>query len=120
MEGGGRSAFVTGGSGFIGGRLIRRLVGDGWRVRGLARSDRSASVVAERGAEPVRGDLDDVGSMRAGAEGCDVAFHAAAHLGEWGTREEFERGNVGGTRNALEAARAPGYGGSFTWGRRRD
>jgi nucleoside-diphosphate-sugar epimerase len=108
MEGGTQTAFVTGGSGFIGGRLIRRLVAEGWRVRGLARSDRSASTVAERGAEPVRGDLDDVESMRAGAEGCDLAFHAAAHLGEWGTRAEFERGNVGGTRNALEAAAAAG------------
>jgi nucleoside-diphosphate-sugar epimerase len=108
MEAGPHTAFVTGGSGFIGGRLIRRLVGDGWRVRALARSDRSASVVAERGAEPVHGDLDDVESMRAGAEGCDIAFHAAAHLGEWGSRAEFERGNVGGTRNALAAAQSAG------------
>jgi nucleoside-diphosphate-sugar epimerase len=108
VEGSTRTAFVTGGSGFIGGRLIRRLVSDEWRVRGLARSDRSASVVAERGAEPVRGDLDDVESMRAGAEGCDLAFHAAAHLGEWGSRAEFEQGNVGGTRNAIEAAQAAG------------
>jgi nucleoside-diphosphate-sugar epimerase len=102
------SAFVTGGSGFIGGRLIERLVREGWRVRALARSDSSAAKVAERGAEPVKGDLDGVAGMRAGAEGCEYAFHAAAHLGEWGTREEFERDNVGGTRKALEAARAAG------------
>ena len=50
MEGGARSAFVTGGSGFIGGRLIRRLVGDGRRVRALARSDRSAA--GSRSAAP--------------------------------------------------------------------
>jgi nucleoside-diphosphate-sugar epimerase len=108
MEGGMRTAFVTGGSGFIGGRLIKRLVADGWRVRGLVRSERSAAIVSERGAEPVRGDLDDAESMRAGAEGCDVAFHAAAHLGDWGTRAEFERGNVTGTRNALTAAETAG------------
>jgi nucleoside-diphosphate-sugar epimerase len=119
MEGGARTAFVTGGSGFIGGRLIQRLVGDGWRVRGLARSDRSAAVVAERGAEPVRGDLDDARSMRAGAEGCELAFHAAAHLGEWGTRAEFERGNVIGTRNALDGARAGGVRRSSTSAPRR-
>ena len=65
-----RTAFVTGGSGFIGGRLIRRLVGDGWRVRALARSDAAAAKVADAGAEPARGDLDDAESMRAGAEGC--------------------------------------------------
>jgi nucleoside-diphosphate-sugar epimerase len=102
------SAFVTGGSGFIGGALVRRLVADGRTVRALARSDASADVVRERGAEPMRGDLDDVASMAAGAAGCEVAFHCAAHLGDWGSREDFERGNVQGTRNALAAARQAG------------
>jgi nucleoside-diphosphate-sugar epimerase len=103
-----KAAFVTGGSGFIGGRLIERLRGDGWSVRALARSPSSAEKVSSLGAEPVTGDLDDVAAMRSGAEGCDVAFHAAAHLGEWGPREEFERVNVGGTRNVLTAAREAG------------
>jgi nucleoside-diphosphate-sugar epimerase len=102
------SAFVTGGSGFIGGALVRRLVADGWTVRALARSDASASVIEERGAEPVRGDLDDTASMAAGAAGCEVAFHCAAHLGDWGSRADFERGNVRGTRNALVGARQAG------------
>jgi nucleoside-diphosphate-sugar epimerase len=102
------SAFVTGGSGFIGGALVRRLVADGWAVRALARSDASADVVRERGAEPVRGELADTASMAAGAAGCEVAFHLAAHLGDWGEREDFVRGNVAGTRNALAAARQAG------------
>src|SRR5213593_692648 len=101
-------AFVTGGSGFIGGELIRRLRGEGVDVRALARSDSSAAKVADAGAEPARGDLDDVAGMAAGAEGCDLAFHAAAALGEWGRREDFERGNVQGTRSALEASRRAG------------
>ena len=103
-----RAAFVTGGSGFIGGALVHRLVADGWRVRALARSDASAHVVADRGAEAVRGDLDDVAAMTVGMRGCDVAFHCAATLGEWGDRESFEHGNVEGTRNVLEAARRSG------------
>ena len=103
-----RTAFVTGGSGFIGGRLVRRLVTDGWSVRALARSDRSSAAVAEAGAEPMRGDLGEVEAMRAGAVGCDVAFHAAAFVGEWGKRSEFEQGNVVGTKNALEACRSAG------------
>ena len=103
-----RTAFVTGGSGFIGGRLIRRLVRDGWTVRALARSDGSAGAVEEAGATAVRGDLDDVDSMRAGVEGCEVVFHAAAHVGGHGSHRDFEHGNVDGTRNALEAARGAG------------
>jgi nucleoside-diphosphate-sugar epimerase len=46
--------------------------------------------------------------MRAGADGCELAFHAAATLGDWGKREEFERGNVTGTQNALTACEAAG------------
>jgi nucleoside-diphosphate-sugar epimerase len=103
-----QAAFVTGGSGFIGGALLRRLRADGWSVRALARSDAAAQKVAGAGAEPVRGDLDDVDAMATGAEGCDVAFHAAATLGDWGRREDFERGNVQGTHNALAAARRAG------------
>jgi len=103
-----RTAFATGGSGFIGLALLRRLASEGWKVRALARSDSSAAKVAEAGAEPVRGDLDDVESMRAGAQGCEVAFHSAAKLGAWGDRDEFVRGNVAGTVNALVACGAAG------------
>jgi nucleoside-diphosphate-sugar epimerase len=102
------TAFVTGGSGFIGGVLIKRLLAEGWDVRALARSEGSAGIVSDRGATPVRGDLDDVVALTEGARGADLTFHSAAHLGEWGTREEFERGNVQGTRNVLEASRAAG------------
>jgi nucleoside-diphosphate-sugar epimerase len=102
------TAFVTGGSGFIGGRLIERLRTDGHTVRALARSDGAADRVRGRGAEPVSGDLSDVDAMRSGAAGCEWAFHAAAMLGDWGTPEEFEQGNVIGTRNALDACAAAG------------
>ena len=103
-----RQAFLTGGSGFVGGALARRLVRDGWRVRALARSELSAAKVAGLGAEPVGGELDDLDSLRAGAEGCELVFHAAAAVSEWGRRADFDRVNVGGTRNAVEAARAAG------------
>jgi nucleoside-diphosphate-sugar epimerase len=102
------TAFVTGGSGFVGGALIERLRREGWDVRALARSERSAARVRELGAEPVMGDLDDVAAMTAGAQGCEYAFHAAASLGDWGRREDFVRGNVTGTKNALEACREAG------------
>jgi nucleoside-diphosphate-sugar epimerase len=101
-------AFVTGGSGFIGRRLIRALISKGWKVRALARSRASAEAVSAAGAEPVEGDLSDLDAMRSGADDCTFAFHAAAHLGEWGPRSEFERVNVGGTRNVLRACREAG------------
>ncbi len=101
-------AFVTGGSGFIGGKLIERLRADGHTVRGLSRSEPAAGRIRERGGEPVSGDLADVGALRAAADGCELAFHAAATLGDWGRREEFERGNVEGTANVLRACAESG------------
>jgi nucleoside-diphosphate-sugar epimerase len=103
-----RTAFVTGGSGFIGGRLLERLRADGWSLKALARSPSSGQKVRDKGAEPVEGDLEDEAALHAGAEGCDVAFHAAAQLGEWGSRKDFERVNVDGTRKVLRACREAG------------
>jgi len=100
--------FVTGGSGFIGARLIERLRADGHTVRALARSSAAAERVRAAGAEPVSGELADTAAMRAGADGCELAFHAAATLGDWGSREDFERGNVQGTENALKACAEAG------------
>jgi nucleoside-diphosphate-sugar epimerase len=103
-----RNAFVTGGSGFIGGALIRRLAADGWRVRALARSDRAERAVGQAGAEPVRGDLSDVAAMRAGADGAEVTFHAAAKVDDWGDPADYERVTVQGTKDALSASREAG------------
>jgi nucleoside-diphosphate-sugar epimerase len=102
------TAFVTGGSGFIGSRLIQRLKSAGWDVRALARSDRSEATVKGLGAEPVRGDISNAGAIIAGAEGCTVTFHAAAHVGDWGPRDDFIRDNVTGTQNALSGSAAAG------------
>jgi nucleoside-diphosphate-sugar epimerase len=100
--------FVTGGSGFIGGRLIERLLADGHEVRALARSSTAAERVRSLGAEPVEGDLANAAAMSAGAQGAELAFHAAATLGDWGRREDFERGNVQGTSNVLRACAEAG------------
>jgi nucleoside-diphosphate-sugar epimerase len=101
-------AFVTGGSGFVGGALIERLRSEGEDVRALARSDTAAARVTELGASPVHGDLEDLPALRAGSDGADVVFHCAAKADDWGHPDHFEQINVQGTRNVLTAAREAG------------
>jgi nucleoside-diphosphate-sugar epimerase len=102
------AAFVTGGSGFVGTALIRRLAADGWTVRALARSSAAEAKVRTAGAEAVRGDLLDRGALERGARGADVAFHSAARLGDFGPWKEFRSVNVDGTKAVIAACRAAG------------
>lgn len=99
-------AFVTGGSGFVGRNLIAALAKRGDTVRALARSGKSAEAVRSAGAEPVTGELDDVAALRRGMAGCDVVFHSAAIVTDWGDPKEFWRVNVDGTQAVVDAARA--------------
>ena len=103
-----KSAFVTGGSGFVGRNLIAMLREQGREVRALARSDAAMKAVADAGALPVRGDLDDGDALAAGMRGCGVVFHAAAKVEQFGRRADFLRINVEGTQRVLDAARTAG------------
>jgi nucleoside-diphosphate-sugar epimerase len=100
------TCLVTGGSGFVGGRLIERLAAQGWHVRALARSADAAQIVSKHGAQPVRGSLDDAASLAAAVQGCDVVIHVAALFKLWGSADEFEQANVQGTARLLQAAQA--------------
>jgi len=103
-----RLALVTGGSGFVGGHLIRRLLSDGWRVRALGRSAEARAGVQALGAEPVAGDLTDRAALTRAMDGVEVVFHVAAHFKLWGPMSLFRRINVDGTRNVVEAAERAG------------
>ncbi|GAA2375938.1 SDR family oxidoreductase [Dactylosporangium salmoneum] len=69
--------FVTGASGWIGSAVVDDLLAAGHEVTGLARSDASAASLDAKGARVLRGDLDDLGSIRAGAEAAEAVVHLA-------------------------------------------
>ena len=101
-------ALVTGGGGFLGAAIVRKLVERGDSVRSLARGDYPE--LRALGVEAIRGDVADPSAVLGAAEGVDVIFHVAAKAGLWGPRAEFVRANVEGTRNVLEACKARGIG----------
>src|SRR5947207_1857208 len=100
--------FVTGGSGFVGGRLIPALVARGCEVVALARSDASAAKVEALGAKSARGDLDDAAALEAAARGCDTVIHAAAHTDQFDPLAVHMRITKLGTDHVLAAAKAAG------------
>ena len=69
--------FVTGASGWIGSAAVDELLRAGHEVTGLARSDASAAALRAKGVRVRRGDLDDLDSIRAGAEDVDAVIHLA-------------------------------------------
>lgn len=96
--------FVTGGSGFVGKRLIRRLISERHEVSALARSGSSASLLDRLGARVISGTLDDIGEWQTRLEGHDVVIHLAAPPEFWGPWELFYEGITLVTRNLLVAA----------------
>jgi dihydroflavonol-4-reductase len=99
--------FVTGGTGFIGGEVVRQLRSRGDDVVCLVRNPEKAARVEALGCELVRGDLGDERAIRDGMAGCDAVIHAAA-VYEVGIpasqRPAMKEANVGGTERVLGAA----------------
>jgi nucleoside-diphosphate-sugar epimerase len=97
---------VTGGTGFLGRRLVERLLSEGRRVTILGRTP--APDLEQRGVRFIRASLDDAPAIYAACAGIETIFHVAAKVGVWGRYEDFHRINVLGTLALLEGARAHG------------
>jgi nucleoside-diphosphate-sugar epimerase len=103
----GRPVLVTGGGGFVGGRLVERLVLEcGAEVRVLVRNLAGAMRLARFPLDFVRGDVLDGEALGGAAKDCEVVFHCA--YGTSGSQRQRARVNRDGTRKVLEAAAAAG------------
>jgi uncharacterized protein YbjT (DUF2867 family) len=96
--------FVTGATGFVGPGIANAIATAGYDVRVLERKPGSWQKSGIRCQEAVQGDVTDADSLRRGMEGVDVVVHLVAI--RQGSREQFERVMVGGTRNLIAAAKA--------------
>jgi nucleoside-diphosphate-sugar epimerase len=98
--------FVTGGSGFLGSRMIRTLVKLDHEVFALARSTSSTERVRNLGATPISGDLEHLGDLA--LPKIEAVVHAAAYFRFAGPRSSYFRANVEGTRALLTASQNAG------------
>jgi NADH dehydrogenase len=98
--------FVTGGTGFVGTRVVHALRAQGTDVRALVRTPSRGAKLVDLGVELATGDVTDATSLRAAVQGCTHVVHLVAILK--GKREEFERVMTDGFRNVLAAARDEG------------
>ncbi|MDX2185703.1 MAG: NAD-dependent epimerase/dehydratase family protein [Opitutaceae bacterium] len=100
------TVLVTGGTGFLGRRVVERLLAQGRRVSILSRHEDPA--LARRGVRFVLAALGDNTEVECACEGVETVFHVAAKVGVWGPYEEFYSTNVLGTRALLRGARRHG------------
>jgi len=97
---------VTGGNGFLGGALVRKLAENGAAVRSFSR--RKNPELASLGVEVICGDLADLEAVGKAVNGCDLVYHVAAKTDMWTDYESIYRTNVIGTENVIEACRTHG------------
>jgi nucleoside-diphosphate-sugar epimerase len=96
--------FVTGGTGFLGRNLLPVLVEQGYHVRALTRHPADHPWLQDLGVETVAGHVEDADLINRAVQGCQYVVHAAGRFSFWGKREQFERTNVQGSANVMQAS----------------
>jgi dihydroflavonol-4-reductase len=100
-----KTAFVTGGSGFVGANLIRSLLSENYQIKALIRAQSPQNNFKNLDVEIIKSDLNDPELWKQ-MQNCDVLFHVAAHYSLWQKDKDLlYQNNVLGTRNILAAAR---------------
>lgn len=101
-----KTAFVTGGTGFLGGHVISQLRQADWQVVALHRPESNPTGLLALGAIPVSGSLDDVTSLLAAMpDNPDAVFHVAGNTSMWRRNNAQQtRDNVDGTRHLVDVA----------------
>lgn len=103
------TVLVTGGAGYVGGKLVESLLARGEQVRVFDLRTDAATYLAQWGAEVRQGDILDREALRAALEGCDRLFHVAALFEMWlPDKRAYYRVNVDGTASVLETAQEVG------------
>lgn len=97
-------ALVTGSSGFIGSRLCRRLLHEGWEVRAFHRASSTLRMLEDLPVEHAVGDLTQPATVEKAMRGVDAVFHAAAMLGGSRKPGSMYTVTVEGTRTVMLAA----------------
>jgi nucleoside-diphosphate-sugar epimerase len=92
---------ITGGTGFVGRHLARRLIADGHQVRVLGRNFGAVQDLIAAGATPIAADLRDAKAVITACKGAEVVFHVGAMSEPWGRRRDFFAINVGGTQAVI-------------------
>lgn len=99
---------ITGGGGFIGSRLARRLAATGRTVRGLDIADAARGEYEQNGAELIVGDLFDDSVLDRALDGADLVIHTAARMGIEDDWPSYRHINVDGPRRVVTASRRAG------------
>ena len=102
------NVLVTGGGGFMGMALIKRLIKEGHKVTSFSR--REYPLHWALGIASIQADITDYDAVEKACENRDVVFHIAAKVGIWGEYDSYYSTNVTGTRNVIEACRKQGVG----------